>query len=322
MENLNLIDMRIAIIIFLGLFSFQISAQTDTAQWKSSIKALMESTISRADTSSPIPAINLLIVGPKPGIWFEQHLSHTTGGSFKQMNSRPIIQLASITKMFTAVVVLKLMEQGHLAIDDTLGKYFPDSVVQNLSFLAHTPIGHKITIKDLLRHTSGLKDYIFDHPTFLDNNLGDLEKRWSPEELLKVYLESDLPQQPHAPPGQSFYYSDTNYLLLGMLIEHITHQKLGSVYKNLIFEPLHLNQAYLDNFETPINSISQPLECWFGDRSITNFNISFDWGGGGLVMPLHELSRFAQALFSNKLFRQQAYPSHLSIRRRYKRGWR
>lgn len=136
------------------------------------------------------------------------------------VNPETIFQSGSIAKQFTATAILQLKEEGKLNLDDNLSKYF-----------AATPISwQNITIRNLLTHTSGI-------PDFPEDSTGiDLQRNYTEQELLKIAMKLPLDFKP----GEKWSYSNTGYVLLGILIHQVTGKFYGDILKEKIFSPLSM----------------------------------------------------------------------------------
>ena len=167
---------------------------------------------------------------------------------------------ASVAKTFTGVLVLQLIEKGELRLDDHVG----DLLESQLGSLKRSPkklqitdgkeLGHQVTVRQLLTHTSGIPDYFFEKSlaghqkgrSFVDvwSAFGTpesrklIDRRWEPCELLRYYFDNELASHAKFQPGKGFHYSDTNYLLLGLVIEEKTGKPLAENVRTRILEPL------------------------------------------------------------------------------------
>lgn len=134
-------------------------------------------------------------------------------------------RVGSITKTFVAALVLQLVDDGQLRLDDSVERWLPGLV----------PNGRAITVRQLLMHTAGLYDYVED-PRVLRGP----ERRWTPREL--VALATSYPPE-RLPPGQSFAYSSTNYIVLGLIAERAGGAPLARQLRESLFEPLGLGRT-------------------------------------------------------------------------------
>ena len=135
-------------------------------------------------------------------------------------------KIASLTKTYTAAVVLQLVGEGKLSLDDSVEQRLPGLV----------PNGDKITIRQLLNHTSGLADFELN-PRYLKPYLsGNFGYYWAPRQLVRMGVS----QKPLFAPGTGYSYSNTNYVLAQLIVERVTGKTIGAELKRRIFQPLHL----------------------------------------------------------------------------------
>lgn len=207
---------------------------------------------------------------------------------------RPTAQfrIGSITKTFVATIVLQLVGEGRLRLDEPVAQRLP-RLLSN---------GAQITVRQLLNHTSGLPDYAND-PELL---AGIVQNRvWHPRELIAIAAKH--PQL--FPPGSAWSYSNTNYIVAGLLIEAVTGHPLASELNRRIFSPLHLNQTSFPVGNAPLTGYyahgylttevnptpdGQPLD-------VTGYNPSHAWAAGAIVSTATDLSTFYQALMHARL---------------------
>lgn len=208
---------------------------------------------------------------------------------------------ASVTKTFTAAVVLLLAEQGALAIDDPLSACLPSAICERIHILDGVSFGPRITISQLLSHRSGLFDYATD-PRFAARIAGAPARIWSPLDLLNEALED---RTPYFRPGEGLAYSDTGYVLLGMIIEAVTGSTLAAAYRNHLIDPLALQHTYLEGKEAPVD---WPVShAYAGAVDTFGLDPSFDtFGGGGLVSTAGDLDSFITSLMGGAVFAKDA----------------
>lgn len=141
---------------------------------------------------------------------------------------------ASIGKTFTATLVMLLVEEGKLELDAPLSQYLPEEAYAGLHIWEGQDLTGGITIAQLLQHTSGLPDWFEDRPEqgmgFLERMLTEPNQFWAPQAILD-YTRQNL--KPHFPPGQGYHYTDTEYFLLGRIIERLNRQPLHEVLEAL-----------------------------------------------------------------------------------------
>ena len=195
------------------------------------------------------------------------------------------IRIASISKMFTAVVALQLVEEGKLDLDAPVATWLPDLL----------PNGDAITIRNLLQHTSGLYDYLEDR-NFVTQAYQTPARVWEPREL--VAYATRFP--PTFEPGVegAWDYASTNYVILGMIIEQVTGRMLADEMRQRIFDPLGLEHTFFP----PQEPIRIDLAHGYSNRvDQTQAPMTFVFATANIVSTASDVRRFAQALFEGQL---------------------
>lgn len=222
-------------------------------------------------------------------------------GSAGNMDCDTPYFIASTTKLFTTAVILNLRSKGLLNLDEKISTYIAEDILDSLHIYKGVDYSGEITIKHLLAHTSGLPDYFEDKNksgVSLENKLltGE-DKGWSFEESIDI--SKNL--QPLFKPGEKnkAHYSDTNFQLLGKIIENITDKPLSDNYDDIIIKPLGLTKTYLyknvkDN--TPINFHYKEKELHL-PKAMTSFG-----SDGGIVSTSEDLLTFIEAFFTGCFF--------------------
>ncbi|MFF8234435.1 serine hydrolase domain-containing protein [Streptomyces caelestis] len=220
----------------------------------------------------------------------------------KPRSTRDHYRVASISKTFVATVVLQLEAEGRLSLDDTVDKWLPGMVRGN----GHD--GRKITLRQLLNHTSGIFDYLAD-PGFQRTYMtadGFMEHRFDeaePEELLAFALANE----PYFAPGSAFEYSNTNYLLAARVIEKATGNDYGDEIDRRIIAPLHLTSTSVPTTRVTLprpssRAYSKLAETDTGPTyDVTELNARLAYGSGQMVSGSADLNRFYSALLRGRL---------------------
>lgn len=251
----------------------------------------------------------VLVRTPDRGDWI------TTIGTRAYRGDVPVqpddhVRIGSNTKTWTGTVILQLVGEGKLRLDDPVSRYRPD-----------VPNGAAITVEQLLTMRSGL--YNYSESVELNRSLDEQPARvFTPEELLAI----GLAHPPYFPPGQGFHYSNTNTVLLGMIIEKVTGQPVAQEFTARIFVPLGLAQtsfpaqetsslpdphpqgyAFGTNVDT-IDSLVLPPEVQAAARSgelapkdVTNDSPSWTWTAGAGISTLSDLADYVEALGDGRL---------------------
>lgn len=192
---------------------------------------------------------------------------------------------ASVGKLFTAVLVHRLVATGQLRLDQSIAELLDLSVTAGL----FTSGPEAVTLQMLLEHTSGVADY------FGEQILADPQKHWTVPELLDFTREHF---EPVAQPGAQFHYSDTGYVLLGLIVEQVSRRPLHEQLQREILEPLGMVDTSLHGFGEPTSGAADPLApLWVdGKEFSTAPALSCDWAGGGVVSSVNDLLTFSRAL--------------------------
>jgi CubicO group peptidase (beta-lactamase class C family) len=220
------------------------------------------------------------------------------------MTSDTPIYIASITKLYTAAAIMRLYEQGTLALDDPIAKYLPDDLIRGIHIYRGKDYSHEITIAQLLAQTSGIADYYDEKPkggsSLYEMFVADPERLWTVEETIER-ARNDL--EPHFQPATAASYSDTNYQLLGKIIEAVTGKPLETVYDEFFFRPLGLRHTWLAGYSEPqITPSAAPADVFAKDVNITKIRSNGAyWADGGIVSTAKESIFFLQALKEGRI---------------------
>ena len=208
--------------------------------------------------------------------------------------------IASVTKLYVTAVMLILREKGALSFQDKIIDYFSEDLIGGLHVLDGVDYTEEITIAHLLSNTSGIPDYFYyEKPKgeAADGLLAGKDEPWPLEKAIKQAKS----RKPKFKPGQKgkVHYSDTNYQLLGAIIEKLTSSWIGDVFQELIFQPLNLKETYAykevnDTDPVPFYYKSQPVIAPKYMASVT--------AEGGIVSTARENMIFLKAFFSGYFF--------------------
>ncbi|MBN1763753.1 MAG: beta-lactamase family protein [Sedimentisphaerales bacterium] len=237
--------------------------------------------------------VSAAVIFPDGNVW-----TGVSGISYDTVAIEPdmLFAIGSVTKNFVATLTLKLAEEQILSLDDRLSKWLPE----------YPHIDSNITIRQLLNHTSGI--YMFwDNQKIWEDLMKDRTKFWSPEEVLSYIKE------PEFPAGEGWRYSNTNYLLLAMIIEKATDSTLSAEFKKRFWEPLGIDNAYLSQQEDiPDNQahIYEESDLTFQPRA-SHESITF--GSSGIFTTAESLARWSHALFEGEILQQRSMDEMLQF---------
>lgn len=205
----------------------------------------------------------------------------------------------STGKMFVSAIALQLVDERKLHLDDPVSKY-----LEKEPWFARLPNADALTVRSLLNHTSGLPRYIFQKE-FLETVKKDPMRNWTPQECLAVLLGKAAVH----PVGQGWGYSDSNYQLLGLVIEKVSGETFYRLASKRLLEPYYLRHTYpstqrklpglvqghvgTDNFfNLPKKTLSDGLYA---------MNPQFEWCGGGFVTSAEDMALFARSLYGGRI---------------------
>ena len=216
------------------------------------------------------------------------------------------IYMASVTKLFTAAAIMKLHEKGAIDLDGPMAKYLPADMIRGIHVCQGHDYSDEITVKQLLEQTSGIADYYDekakDGKTMFELFVAEPTRTWTVEETIARARDE---MTPNFKPGTAASYSDTNYQLLGKIIECVTGKPLEAVYEEFFFRPLKLKHTWLVGRSRPRVAPSAAIaDVFSGDRDITSIRSNGAyWADGGIVSNVAEAVAFLQALTDGKIIR-------------------
>jgi D-alanyl-D-alanine carboxypeptidase len=194
-----------------------------------------------------------------------------------------------MTKSVTAAVAVTLGRRSILRLDEPLSDQLAPELLDRWHALDALP---RTTPRQLLAHTSGVPNY-FGEERFMARVREEPGHRWGPVELVDHAATYGTPR---FPPGEGFEYSDTGYVITGILVEQTTGRPLHEVYRDLVFDPLGMDGTWLEGHEparTP-----EVAHHYSGELDWTTLDPTIDWAGGGLVTTAPDLARFVRGLWS------------------------
>ena len=209
---------------------------------------------------------------------------------------------ASVTKTHVATAVMRLVDRGVLDVHDPAAAHLPDEIVPVLRRL--TPHAPDVTVEHLLRHTSGIYDF-GTNATYRRTIGREPVKVWSALDLLSIALDHGTPW---GPPGETFHYCDTGYVLLALVLEHHTGLPFAAALRSLLpFDELGLAATWLEGKEPVPPAAPARAHQYLGGDDTFGFDPSFDgYGGGGLVSTAAELAVFVRALVTGDVLSERS----------------
>jgi D-alanyl-D-alanine carboxypeptidase len=288
---------------------------------KSEILAELQSAL-QAGIEAGSPGVSATISSSKGTLW-----SSTAGvfdlSSGQSLETTHLLGIGSITKVFVTVVILQLIESNHLKLSSTVADILDSKTTEGIHNASMA------TVESLLRHTSGIESWE-DDPIWIKDGRGkdlDPNKTWHKSETLN-YIRRAHPN-PSGPKPGTYSYSNTNFTLLGLIIETLTHNTAESEIRSRILSPLGMKNTYLERFEPPHHPERVSKRHHWATPTFrstagicpsfpllrenlldaSSSNLSVEWVAGGMLSTPSDLAAFFLALRDGGLLS----PSSLAI---------
>ena len=240
------------------------------------------------------------------------HAGHMNIDKKTKVSADKLIKVGSNSKYITAILILRMVELGYFSLDDKLIDFFPEYSQWE-----------GVTIRNLLRHTSGVPPYIFSQRGVVKGILSILNWRtrvWKPHEIIDsvAHLPSEFPA------GTKMVYNNTNYILLGMIAEKASRTSMEALLDRELFYPLGMKNSYLTILDSERHRLvdgyfpaNLPLPSWFLNllsrkvefkgpyiETTKSYDPSFPWASGSIVSTTSDLAKLTRALFAGKIIRE------------------
>jgi D-alanyl-D-alanine carboxypeptidase len=238
----------LAILVFSAIAASPSELKTPEILPQKTLAQQLQYTLDSVRQQTEIKGVSAAIIGPHEEIWIG-----VSGMSDPTINERIVpemlFDIGSIGKNYLAALVLKLVEERRLGLDDPLWKWLP----------AYPNIDNKITVRQLLSHTSGIFDFV-KHPQSPFSMVYKSTKIWNQEQIL-----AELIEKPYFSRGKGWHYSTTNYILLRMIAEKVAGSKVSSEIARRFLSPLGLDRTVAVD---PLDSVPQQaliVNNWMGE---------------------------------------------------------
>jgi D-alanyl-D-alanine carboxypeptidase len=225
------------------------------------------------------------------------------------LNGQPIdtnqpFHIASVGKLFTATLIGYLIDEGKVTLNDPIHLYLADDVLTGLFVYQGVDYKDQVTIQNLLSHTSGIADYFAKEDGGLVESLYlSPDTLYTPLTLVQFTREH---QSAYFAPGNGYHYSDTGYVLLGLIIESVSGKSFDEMLHEVIFDPLAMNNSYLMFYSDPKNEKRQIADVWINGHEVSKFkSVSIDWAGGGIISTLDDLAVYIRALYQGEIISKE-----------------
>lgn len=266
------------------LFVITLFLQPASAQRADPRAAATDSLFSRYDTIQTT-SISVMVIR-KGRILYERSFGLAEIETGRKATPATNYRIASVTKPFTAMAIMMLRDQGKLSLDDPLSKFFPKTAAY----------GNQVTVRQMLNHTSGLLSYSSLIPPGTTVPLKD-------EDVLHMLEKQDSTR---FKPGERFSYSNTAYVLLGLIVEQVSGMPFARFLEQRIFRPLKMTNTKLNSLTGDIPDRAYGYNLKNGkllreDQNLTSYLL----GDGGIYSSIRDFYQWDQALYKQKLVKRK-----------------
>ena len=266
------------------------------AEYTGSLSEVLDAAFDSITNMSTLTGFNAAMILDDGSVWKRAVGMGEEEPEVVPLTTDHLMGMGSISKTFVSATMLLLMEDGLLALDDTIGQYIT----------AYENVPGDVTIRQLLSHRSGINDYLNENPATVLEWVNNPDSIWVEDTLLNNYvLETNFL------PGEAWSYSNTNYLLAGRIIENITGQLWYNVVRDRIINPLNLSSTFTYPWESPgVQPFSHAWLEWdalLGVDDLQGSGVSMDGffsmasSAGCLISTPEDLVLFSNALYGGDL---------------------
>ncbi|MGW0392681.1 serine hydrolase domain-containing protein [Streptomyces sp. NPDC003042] len=260
--------------------------EAEFSQLTPAVAARLDAAIRQVQREAGVPGVVVGLWAPGKGSYVKAFgvADKATGAP---MRTDLYVRIGSETKTFTVTALLKLVDQGKVGLDDPIGTY-----------ISGVPNGDRITLRQLAGMRSGLFNYSEDD-AFAKELLDHPERRLTPRQLLDYAFEHPVQFQP----GEKFEYSNTNLILLGLVVEKVTGRPLADVIRQEVLEPAGLRRTFFPTGAQFPEPHPHGYTTGSGGKTVdaTDWNPSWAWAAGAMVSNLEDLRSWARTLATGTL---------------------
>lgn len=285
----------ILVVVSFGLLS------CGTPEFTSEVKQEIERLVDQTMSDNDIPGVIVGVWVPGEGEFMltKGEADVETGQDIRLADK---VRIGSNTKPFVITVLLQLVDDGKVSLDDTVDKF---------DFGVEIPNGENITVRELCNMTSGLFNYTTDE-TYQELIDADPLRKWTRQELVEFAVSND----PYFPPGEGFEYSNTNTILIGMIIEQITGNDLIGEIQRRILEPLKLDNTIFPTTPEMTGEHSHGYMFIEEEGKLLDVTDLIDpsatWAAGAMISNLYDLKTWAKALATGELISESTQKERLT----------
>ena len=279
----------ILISYFVPILIFNACSEKTITETEPSLAEEFQKVIDDAQQTYNLKGVSAAVITEGQNVWLG-----CSGNSHENvpMSSEMLFHTGSSGKNFTAALVLQLAAENKLSLEDSLHKWLPP----------FTHVDSTITIHQLLNHTSGIYNYTED-PAVWEVIFADPLKVWTPEEIINQFVK-----EPYFAPGQGWYYSNANYILLGMIIRLATGSEISDELRSRFFDPFELDQTFFAGEEEISGNMAHGWYDFNQDDIVDDMSFmpmnsfyTFGWTSGAIVTTAEDLATWAGLLYRGSI---------------------
>lgn len=253
---------------------------------------------------------------------FAMHLPESgTRYSFSSTKPDQRFHSASVGKLMTGTLIFMAIEQGKLSLDAKVAGILKKGMLDKLFVFENVDHQGEVTIRHLLGHTSGVNDYFgskaFDGSSFTEDMIRNPDTFWTPDTMLDYTREK---QKALSRSGEKFFYSDTGYVLLGLVIEEVFKMPFYQALETYLFKPAGMKDTHLCFYSEGFDQKALGPTYINGVDVHLFRSLSADFSGGGLSTTTEDLLKFLDALQNGKFISQSSLDRAAGFTQRYRQG--
>jgi len=275
----NPFNLRHLLVIIITL-TFNIKSELYAQNLQSTVDSLLQAKFPKDGPGATF------LIAKKGNVIYKKAFGLANLESGVKMQPDNVFEIGSVTKQFTAISILMLVEQGKVRLDDEITKYIPDYPTQ----------GKKITVHHLLNHTSGIKSY-----TSLKKLHGIDKKDLTPIELIDFFKNEPM----NFNPGEQYKYNNSGYVILGYIIEKVSGLTYGQFVIKNIFEKLNMKNSTYGNHRNVISNRASGYHMKDDYQNSRYVSYTLSYAAGALMSTVIDLNIWQQALIANKLVKKE-----------------
>ena len=291
-------------ILLVGIVIIISTKKNSAEPFDTAYARILQTKVEQLRSSYSLVGITAAAYVPGQGMWLGS--SGINSSDSDKITTDMVMGAGSVTKNFMSAIILQLAEADSLSLDDTLGQWLPP----------YSNCTGSATIRQMLDHSSGIHN-VTDNPSFISAITSNWGRLWTIEEV----LTGGYVLNPYFAPGTGWRYSNTNYMLLGLIIEKIMGTNLFTQFESRFYYPFQMNESYFevdDSVKSPyahnwadLNGDGVPEDAFFIPK--TAFNSS-TIGAGGVISRPENIVRYLRKLFSGEIINSSSISQMLTFR--------